>query len=300
MSKVEALSRLSLIVQRLRKKPSSFQEIDEYLKTESEIQDKRFTVSKRTFKRDIDDILRMYNIEIEYDPSANVYRIVHDGQSDIHNRMLEAYSTFNALSVSESLSQYIHFEKRKPQGLEHIYGILHAIKNHRVIEFQYEKFSEEQPSGRVIEPYALKEFKSRWYVIGKKQGEGAIRTYGLDRIAELDIKRQTFEYPADFNVDDLFKYSFGIIGSDDKMPENIILSFDPEQGKYIRTFPLHTSQKELINDDKEYRVSLNLAITYDLIMELLSHGRDLVVIEPLSLREKMVEIMEEAVRQYKK
>jgi predicted DNA-binding transcriptional regulator YafY len=72
------------------------------------------------------------------------------------------------------------------------------------------------------------------------------------------------------------------------VPQKIILSFSFEQGKYIKSLPLHHSQKELINNEDEYRIELLLHPTYDFVMELMSIGAHVKVIEPQSLKKEMI------------
>ena len=64
------------------------------------------------------------------------------------------------MNLTDRLSKHIHFEKRKPQGTEHLYGVLHAIKNQIQIKFVYQKYWEDELTERIVEPYALKEFKT--------------------------------------------------------------------------------------------------------------------------------------------
>ena len=80
-----------------------------------------------------------------------------------------------------------------------------------------------------------------------------------------------------------YKYCFGIISPNGHKPEEIELSFDPFQGKYIKTLPLHESQQILIDNEEELRIKLTLFITHDFFMELLSYGENLRVIKPESL-----------------
>lgn len=61
-------------------------------------------------------------------------------------------------------SKHIHFEKRKPQRTEHLYGVLHAIKNQIQIIFVYQKYWVDELTERIVELYALKEFNNKWYV----------------------------------------------------------------------------------------------------------------------------------------
>ena len=85
------------------------------------------------------------------------------------------------------------------------------------------------------------------------------------------------------NPNDQFKNCFGIFHRMIPVPKEIILSFDPFNGNYIKSYPLHKSQKILIDDDKELRIRLYLHETYDFIMELLSYGDNLQIIQPQSL-----------------
>ena len=142
MSKRESIARYNLIIKKLRKQSSSFSEISDYLAFESDLQEYNFNVSKRTFQRDIEDIRSVYNIDIQYDFSRKVYYIDFDEQPEINERILEAFDTFNALNITDRLSNYIHFEKRRPQGTENLYGLLHAIKNKVQISFSYQKLVE--------------------------------------------------------------------------------------------------------------------------------------------------------------
>lgn len=144
MSKRESIARYNLIIKKLRKRPATFAEIEEYLALESEIQSYNFNISKRTFQRDRDDIRSLYNIDILFDFSKKVYYIDFDEQPEANERILEAFDTFNALNLTDRLSKHIHFEKRKPQGTEHLYGVLHAIKNQIQIKFVYQKYWEDE------------------------------------------------------------------------------------------------------------------------------------------------------------
>jgi predicted DNA-binding transcriptional regulator YafY len=298
MSKRESISRYNLIIKKLRKTPSTFEEIANYLLRESELQSYNFNTSKRTFQRDLDDIRSLFNIDIQYDFSRKCYYINEEEQPEVNDRILEAFDTFNALNISDRLSKYIHFEKRRPKGTENLYGLLHAIKNRFQIKFFYQKFGNELGEIRIGEPYALKEFKNRWYVIVKDHKDERIKTYALDRLTELDITNKTFNYPKGYDILASFKYCFGIIGADDRQKEEVILSFERHQGKYIKSLPLHESQQVLKDNEDELQVKLELCITFDFIMELLSYGESVKVLKPKSLIKEIKTAYQNALKQY--
>lgn len=88
------------------------------------------------------------------------------------------------------------------------------------------------------------------------------------------------------------------MGPNDKHPQEIILSFDPFQGKYIKTLPLHPSQEIMVDNQEELRIKLTLFLTHDLLMELLSYGAKLKVIAPRSLAEQVKQAHQEAFNRY--
>lgn len=283
MTRRDSIARYSLIINKLRRHSANFEEIFDSLKRELDLQGCDFTISKRTFQRDLDDIRSLYNIEIQYDFSRKVYYIDYDEQPDVNTRMLEAFDTFNALNLSYRLSNHIHFEKRRPQGTENLNGLLHAIRNQVQIKFVYRKFWEDNITNREVEPYAVKEFRNRWYVLARDLNDNQVKSFALDRLSELDITKKKFQFPADFNVNNHYRYCFGIISPNDEKPQEVVLSFNAFQGKYIKSLPLHESQQVLIDNDQELRIQLTLFITHDFFMELLSYGANLKVLKPARL-----------------
>jgi predicted DNA-binding transcriptional regulator YafY len=302
MTTRESLLRYFHIINKLRKSQATFKEIDEYLAKQSELQGYHFNVSKRQFQRDLEDIGAIFEIEINYDFRRRVYAIDDELHSEISQRRLEAFDTFNALKIGENTSKSILFEKRRPQGTEYLFGLLHAIKSNLQIRFTYHKFWDDAASERVLEPLALREFKNRWYILGfeiqQTKGKKAIKTFALDRILELEITKAKFLKPTDFDLTEQFRHCFGIISPLDESPQEVILSFDPFQGKYIKTMPLHESQEIVIDNEKELRVKLSIYTTYDFKMELLSYGKNLRVIKPDSLVQEMKESLEKTLAKY--
>ena len=298
MSRRQALSRYNLIIKKLRKRPASFQEISDYLDYESDLQEENFNISPRTFQRDVKDIFNLYCIDIQFDRSRKVYYIDSDTQPEINERITEAFDTFQAFNLTNRLSEYIHFEKRKPKGTENLHGLLHAIKNGLQINFTYEKYWADELTERSVQPYALKEFKNRWYVLAKDLKDLQVKVFALDRLSDLDITKIKFTTPEGFDVADYYRHCFGIMSANADRPEEVILSFNTFQGQYIKSLPLHSSQEILIDNDHEIRVKLNVFITHDFVMELLSHGSNVKVLQPQSLIDELTESYRAALEAY--
>lgn len=290
MSKRGYISRYLLILKKLKAKPySSYKDLESYIDNQFgflHMQDETLTMgfSKRTLQRDLKEIRAVFGIDIEYSRSPKGYFINQNEAENMNfQRMLESLDIFNSLNLANDLSPYIDMEQRRPQGTENLYGLLHAIKNNLQIKFSYQKFWNDEISQRVVEPYGIKEFKNRWYVLAKDNKDQVVKTFALDRLSELEITNHKYPFPDNYSIEKKFQYSFGIISSDDEAPQDIILSFEPFQGKYIKTLPLHNSQQILVDNETELRIKLRLFPTHDLFMELLSFGNNMKVIEPKSL-----------------
>jgi predicted DNA-binding transcriptional regulator YafY len=293
MSKRDYIIRYLLIIKKLRNsKYSDYKEINEYLRQEFELLDSPREISLRTFQRDINEIRTIFNIDIQCNTNSQYY-IKEDEPDGFSSRMLEAFDIINSLNIGNQISPFILLEKRCSLGTEYLLGLLKAIKERHVVLILYQKFDEETPTNRELEPYALKEFKGRWYLIAKDQKDNLIKTFALDRIKAFKANGIRFSLNTEFSAKDYFKHCYGIILPEENEPSEIVLSFEPMQGMYVKSYPLHESQKILIDDEKELRISLFLYQTFDLLMELLSYGPNVRVIQPLSLTDKMrLRIME--------
>lgn len=291
MAKRDFILRYLFIIRKLRTgRVATFKEIQEFLEKEFDLIGDKVSISRRTFQRDLNEIRTIFNIDIQCNPEGRYY-IEEDESNDFNTRILEGFDLFNALSSVRKKSPFILLEERCTLGTEHIYGLLHAIQNCFIVKFTHTKYWEDKVSQRTIKPFALKESKGRWYILSEDMADKRIKTFGLDRISNLEITQKTFSFPADFNPESYFKDCYGII-TDETIPiDDIILSFDEVQARYIKSFPLHHSQNEIEAVNGEYTIKLKLRPSIDFIMELLSHGDKVRVIEPDSLKKRIVEIL---------
>jgi len=307
MSKRGYISRYLLIVKRLKAKPySTYSELQQYIDNQLEyfqMQDDMLNIgtSKRTFQRDFREIRNVFGIDIEYSKSAKGYFISQSESENMNfQRMMEAFDIFNSLSLATDIKPFIYPEKRKSQGTENLSGLIHAIRNKLQVKFSYQRFSGDNAIHRTVEPIALKEAKNRWYVLAKDPLDGYIKSYGLDRLNSLEITNKKFLPPDNFDVDQKFRHCYGIMQPNKGEPREILLSFKPLQGKYIKTLPLHEKQQIVVDNKDELRVRLQLFITIDFIMELLSFGDGVKVLEPESLIEEIKSAHFKAYHQYEK
>lgn len=292
MSKLIFFKRYLLLIDRLRNRPCSFLDIQEYilenvseLDKNTKIRKNKIGYSIRTFERDKSEIFDLFGVSIEYDYVEKKYFISDEFMEDESvKRIIDAFSIHNALKQSSQLSPYIYLEKRKTLGTENINNLLHAIQNHLWISFEHHKFWEDSVTQRKVKPIALKEAQHRWYLIAEDLKDDTIKTFGLDRIKDLSVTSSHFK-PINFDVNQAYKNAFGI--ETYKPAIKIVLQFSWQQGNYINSFPLHSSQK-LISEDKNHKVfELYMHPTNDINMELLKYGNELTVLEPISLQKEL-------------
>ncbi len=294
MAKKEQMLRLKLIEQFLRRRRhngASYEEIRDYLARkyqEKDIVEEKLKFTKRTFLRDKETLMEIFGVEISYRRATNTYVIDADETDVANENVFDNLLLVEAYREVKGRKDVMIFEQRVPRGLQWLHGLLHAITNQKIITLDYTKFYDGITSRKVLEPYALKEFRNRWYLLANERRGQAfqLKIFGLDRISELDISSSSFK-TVRVDISDFFRNSFGIISTDCEEPEDIILSFDAEQGKYIKTLPLHHSQEIVRDDEHEFCVKLSLVPTYDFERELLSHGSRVRVIQPVSLQERL-------------
>ena len=301
MSKFETFYRWTAIIKKLRRQNASFEDINFMLQNLSEQDGYRYDISLRSFQRDIREIEKLFDIEIRFNRSKEKYYIHSDEISPDKERLLESFQLIHALKTTRKISAEVQFEKPYSPGTEHLIVLLQAIRNSKQVQFIYTKFSDDAPSVRMVNPYALKEYRNRWYLVGMVPGEEYVKCFGLDRISDLDVCESGFDKPEGFDVNDHFRYSYGVIGPETgKTPVDIELSFTPLQAKYVKTLPMHSTQYIISDTEEETCIGLKMHITHDFIMDILSQGPEVKVLKPRWLAQRIREDLSNAAQKYAK
>ena len=187
-----------------------------------------------------------------------------------------------------------------PAGLEHLETVINAIKGHHTLQMGYKKFSDSVPYTTLIEPYCLKLFHQRWYLLGKSdRKDGNLGVFALDRMTELTETDQSFKMDPKFDAETYFHDYFGVIPDQNVKAERIVLRAYSPMDNYLRTLPLHNSQKEIVTERQNAIFEYHLAPTHDFIQAILKEGHELEVIEPESLRKKIQDELTMAIERYK-
>lgn len=277
-----------------RRKYVSFKEISEAWRR-SPLNETGEPLSERTFFNHKDAIAGMFGIEILNDRSLGFYIGRSDvGSDETSDWMLHTLCLNNVLHENADMKDRILMEK-VPSSERFLTDIISAMRDFRVISLCYQSFRHPEPFCFNVRPYCVKYFKQRWYLLG--DSDLGLRIYSLDRFVDMEELEEHFEIPKDFDAEEYFGNYFGVIIGEE--PEDVKIRVVPDQVKYFRTLPLHGSQRETVQEDGSSVFSYHIAPTFDFVQEILSHGADVEVLEPIELRERIADNVAEMASRYR-
>ena len=255
-------------------------------------------ITGRTLERDIADIAELFGISISFNRTRQGY-FIRENYGDYDERICELMMNFdllNAIDRDQNLSSFVLAEHHRPLYSEWLIPLVKAIHALHPVEFDYVNYRKDCAEKHFsVLPHFLKESNQRWYLLAY---DGAtMKTFGIDRIRGLEIREDvTFERNTDVSVADLFKDSYGLWNDPSIPVEDIELKYDALDGRFVKSAPIHRSQRILADTPDGLRISLRLRITNDFVMELLSRSRSLEVVKPQHLRERIRHVYEEALK----
>ena len=257
-------------------------------------------MSRTTFYRHKYAIEDIFGIIIDCDKrNGNRYFIGNAGVlsgNSIQNWILTTISVSNVVSESKSLYNRILLEKI-PSGDEALQLIIKAMQEGRKLCITYRRYSAPESKDFTVEPYCVKLFRQRWYVLGRLLN-GFLSTFSLDRMEGVRLLDEKFRMPDDFDAESYFKDSYGIVTADNLAAERIVLRAYGKERFYLRDLPLHASQRELATAEEHTDYELHLKPTDDFKAKLMSRGQWLEVLEPQSLVEEMIEWYKKGLERY--
>lgn len=255
----------------------------------------------RTFHNWRKAVENTFDININCNRKAGYYYYIENAEDlekgGIRNWLLNTFAVNNLINESHHLKNRILFENI-PSGRKFLTPIIEAMRDNLEIELLHKSYWYDEPHTYIVQPYCIKVFKQRWYVIGYCKERNALRTFSLDRIQKLNTLDTKFIVPKDFDGNDYFENCFGIIADDDVSVEIIRIKVYGMHVQYVRALPFHHSQVE-IETNNEYSIfELRMKPTFDFKQELLSRGADIEVLSPLFFREEMLEAADLILRRY--
>jgi len=196
-------------------------------------------------------------------------------------------SKLNLQKSSET--RYIDFEKNELLvGLNWVEPLLKAVKNKTVLNIKYQSFKARNPSDKIYNPYLLKEYRNRWFLLCTQGRKSQILILALDRIKDvIECNDEKFFMPPSFEPHDFFNDVIGVTKTLNQKTSKIVLKFERSNAPYVLTKPLHSSQEVLKSETDETIVSIQVVLNYELERLVLGFGDSVEVLSPKFLRKRI-------------
>ena len=216
-------------------------------------------------------------------------------------RELKDFKQFNAISdivsrLQENLAitkhnkrPIIHFDNVKDlKGIELLNPLYNYISHKQTIKITYQSFSSNKLIEYILFPYLLKEFRNRWFIYGSRAEDLILYNLALDRIISVEPIDIPFQENPSFDSEHFFDDIIGVSKDINDKPKEITFWASVEQSKYIKTKPIHTSQKILNhNPDGSCIFSINVIENFELYSIFLSYGSNVKILSPKEIARRM-------------
>lgn len=265
-------------------------------------------LARATFNRHKDAIEDIFGIYIDCDrKNGYKYYIGNERvlrEDSVQNWMLSTMTVNNIVSESLSLQKRILLEPIPYEG-NYLSMVIEAMKRNVRIAIQYRKYGDQKPRNLDFEPYCLKLFRQRWYVLGhfhRKMTEGEdIDYFGMfsfDRIITMQLTDVKFNMDEDFDAETFFSECYGVLVNDDTEPEHIVIRAYGYERYYLNDLPMHHSQHEIDNKDDYSDFELFIRPTPDFVNHLIGLGNQVKVLSPKWLADEVAQLHYEALLNY--
>lgn len=285
----------------LQEKQLTFDEISQRWQ-ESNLGDNK-PLPLRTFHQHRSAVEELFGVEIKCNTSKGYKYYIANPEVLRNDKtrkwLLNSFNLSNMIIAGHNMKDRILFEDI-PRGTEYLQTIIDAMQQSKELAIDYQPFYGRRAS-YTLQPYAMKAYHKRWYLLGFIKELEAIRNIALDRLLEMTIREQSFSLPENFNAAKYYENTVGIFVSEDLSPVKVKLRAYGKQIEYLRSLPLHKSQCETSSKYGEFSVfEYKLCLTPELSSQILAMGENVEVLEPQELREEVKRRLEESFLRYTK
>lgn len=267
-----------------RHAPLSFKEIAERWKQSTLYDNKPLAI--RTFHNHREAIEELFHIRIVCDERTNKYYIAEQGElakNRLSSWLLNAFSISNVLTEAQSLGSRVQVEEI-PSAQHYLTEFLAAMRENRRVKVVYQPFVAEAPFELVLQPLFVKLYDRRWYLYANKPSDEKIKLYALDRMHAVKTQDAQFVLPTDFDPEAYTHDAFGVTIYDEVPPCTIRIRVRAGLAAYLRTLPLHHSQREVETTNRYADFEYFVAPTQEFYLKLMSYGWQIEVLSPTKVR----------------
>lgn len=184
------------------------------------------------------------------------------------------------------------------KNIDRLQDLLECILEKTVLKITYKPFGSAPAGEKIIHPYCLKQYNQRWFLFGYDESNRRIDNSPVDRIIRFTPLNKAF-IENFFDQDEYFKDMIGVTRKTGQEPELVVFRVSAERADYVITKPLHPSQTVLSEDKNGVVFTMSVIQNKELVSVLLSFGRDVEILKPVSLRSAMKTMYEESLSKYK-
>lgn len=204
--------------------------------------------------------------------------------------------TFN---LSKKNQEVISFDNNQfLKGTEFISPLFNAIQHKQTLTINYKSFKSTVAQNIIFHPYYLKEFNNRWFLFGKHNDYTNLTNLALDRIETINQSAVEFDASEIVNFEDYFDDFIGVTKPSDSVLTKITLQATQDLAPYIKTKPIHSSQKKVEENKDFFTFSIEVIPNYELEKLLLSLGENLCILSPDYFQEKIKKRIQNQLKNY--
>lgn len=258
---------------------------------------------KRTFSTYLRETEEMFNVTIKCDPHSGYGYYIDDldAYKKDKNRqwLFNSFCTKDMLDESKTIPERIVYEDI-PEKSEYLSLVVDAMKINAKLKITYKPYYANETAEYTIRPYCIRLYKQHWYVLGFSEQHNELRHFAINRMTNLEFTKESFVYPEDFTPESYYYFNVGIYVDQKLAPKTIKLRVYGTEVHYFRSLPLHHSQKEDFTGAEYSDFTYKLCETPDLIQEILRKGSKVEVLDPESLRTKIIDELNTMLNYYQK
>ena len=266
-------------------------------------------LARSTFNRHKDSIEDIFGLIIECN-RLNGYRYFISneevlGEDSIQNWMLNTLTVNNIIGEALTLQDRILLQPAPVEG-DYLKMVIEAMKKNVKLAVDYRKYGDDEPRHLTFEPYCIKLFKQRWYILGHFHRNAIadrpevdyFGVFSFDRILNMSLTDDKFQMDPSFNAQAYFEECFGVLVNDDTVAQRIVIRVFGDERFYVRDLPIHKSQREIGQGVGYTDFELFMRPTIDLSTHFVSRSFLIKVLEPQWLADVIHHMHMQAVLMY--
>lgn len=201
------------------------------------------------------------------------------------------------MKINQHLTSLEIISRKSSLSLEtYLKDLEYAIADNYSVKIQYNKSSKEKSKYRTVDPYRILYWNSKWYVIGYCHLRHDIRSFRVDRIESLLLTRHTFNRPENFLASDFFlKNLLPTLEDKAEMVSLIISGNQSTLNDICEHWFLGNYLQEKTSNQAVFLFEKDILHTH-VPHILLSYGKSIRIVEPISFKERLIEVLSELIQ----